>query len=462
MRIYIATFVVLILAIFGNYFFGNHTTGFAVFSQYPNETSCVAAGYDWENFTNQTCENVTSCVNLTYDCEPCLEYEDLNGTQGNCTSWTQCVSENQTCTTTQNCTTTVIGGQCTGDVCDAGHLNLCTNEDSCDDYDGYWYNNICNQYECSTDEDCGDGLICTAHACEVDEESEAAAAAEEELVEEEEIVLMSETEEETEVNKELSSAEIENLDLIAGYSQLINWSIENTGNIELENCQLKTFSNFSSWLIFDNQTFSIRESREKELEINVSIPEDSEEGNYTFDLVAECSGASTSKQFVIEVIKKKLDVNIIEIDRVSEDKVKISYSLEELAGEDQEVELQFSLFDSDGEEITNFSVNQEIDANKVKKYKTSFAVDETLQGNLTLEVDFNSESYSNSVQEPISLSSKVGGFVIFEGVQAGSIAVAVVALVILVMSFVIIRLVRKTHQLEKKSVKKAKKGKKRN
>lgn len=456
-RIYVATFVILFIAILGNYYLGNHTTGFAVFSQFTNETSCIANGYTWQNFTNQTCENVTNCVNLTYDCEPCLEYEDLNGTQGNCTNWTQCISENQTCTTTENCTTVVTGGQCTGDVCDNSHLSLCTNEDSCEDYDGYWYNNICNRYECSTDEDCGDGLLCTSHKCIVDEGSESSEETEEEeVVEEEETILAMQTDEEVEVIKELISSEIDGFSLIAGNSILINWSIENTGNVELDDCQLKNFNNLS-WIILDNESFSIKSGREKEFELNISIPEDSEEGNYTFDLVAECSGASTSRQFNIEVLKQKLGVEILEVQRASKEKVKVQYLLEELSGEDQEVVLHFFLLNSNGEEITNFSVNQEIDANKEKKYKTSFGVDETIQGNLTLEVKFDSETYSSFVQKPISLSSKVGGFVIFEGIQKGNIAIIIAVVIILAMGFTIIRLIRKAHKLEKKTIKKAKK-----
>jgi len=148
MRKGVSYFVVMLLIALGIvvlYYWGGEPTGMVVFEEYENSTACEAAGYFWENITNETCVNVTTCVNetYTYDCEPCLEYEVINETtnETECINWTVCISENQTCTTEENCTEVVVGGQCIGGVCDEEHLNLCEDETNCTEAGGYWYDN---------------------------------------------------------------------------------------------------------------------------------------------------------------------------------------------------------------------------------------------------------------------------------------------------------------------------------
>lgn len=168
-------------------------TGFAVFSEYENQTSCETAGYTWEEITEQNCTTTTTCVNETINCEPCTAYEDINGTQGNCISWSSCIEE--TCTDNEECAAVVVGGQCTGDVCDSSHLGLCLDEPACTGASGYWYDDICNaqaqctpntcsslEYNCEIWSDgcggtldcgiCDSGYSCNSGVCTAEESSE--------------------------------------------------------------------------------------------------------------------------------------------------------------------------------------------------------------------------------------------------------------------------------------------------
>ncbi|MCL5018193.1 MAG: hypothetical protein M1416_00285 [Candidatus Pacearchaeota archaeon] len=159
-------------------------TGFAVFSEYENQTSCEAAGYTWEDITEQN----TSCVQCETGCvqsytetlcaEGCQQTCDVNAT-GCIVCETGCV---QSYTETlcaegcqQTCEEIVTGGQCVGDVCDAEHLSLCLDETACTGASGYWYDDACNAEEqcvpetcesldaCgSVDDECGGTLECGA------------------------------------------------------------------------------------------------------------------------------------------------------------------------------------------------------------------------------------------------------------------------------------------------------------
>jgi hypothetical protein len=155
-------------------------TGNVVIEDYTNETSCVDAGYLWEDTLNETCTINSDCeIGVTVCVENCCEYlvvgQECNNSSydnqedcaGNSSNWGDTL--NETCTINSDCVGLceidccvyeVIGGQCTGDVCDVDNLNLCSDETTCDGATGYWYGGICNAGACVPDtcEDLGCGI----------------------------------------------------------------------------------------------------------------------------------------------------------------------------------------------------------------------------------------------------------------------------------------------------------------
>ncbi len=189
-------FILLAILVIGTLFVANPKfTGMFVFEgeDYDTLEECGAAGYNWEEITNETCDTITNCVTETIDIEPCLGYEDVNGTQGDCITWTS--YENETCTDSQNCTQVVIGGKCVGalcgdgivegdEVCDDGtndnSYGTCSadclamgpycgdsntnGEEECDDGDNNGEYDYCLA-DCS-----GDGAFCGDEACDAEED----------------------------------------------------------------------------------------------------------------------------------------------------------------------------------------------------------------------------------------------------------------------------------------------------
>ena len=74
------------------------------------------------------------------------------------------------------------------------------------------------------------------------------------------------------------------------------------------------------------------------------------------------------------------------------------------------------------------------------------SVDETLEGELTLVADLNSEIYSASVRERVVISgTPTAGFAIFGGEGgAGGFIIFLIIVVVLVAIFFIVRYVRKS------------------
>jgi hypothetical protein len=68
---------------------------------------------------------------------------------------------------------------------------------------------------------------------------------------------------------------------------------------------------------------------------------------------------------------------------------------------------------------------------------------EFLETDLKLSANFNSQIYSSSVLEPITLGAPIGGFAIFGGTGAGSVVVFLIVLAIVVAIFFVARKLRR-------------------
>ena len=156
-----------------------------------------------------------------------------------------------------------------------------------------------------------------------------------------------------------------------------------------------------------------------------------------------CAETSGTGSFTVNVIEKTLDFNITNVQRTSQTKGRVDYSLKDLSGQDQNVSLFFSILDNSSADVGNVSQNKTLGANKSGNYNVNIPINESLEGNLTLSANVNLEQYSNSVSEPITLGAPIGGFAIFGGQGgAGSLIVLIVVVLILGVVFFLVRRMR--------------------
>ncbi len=505
--IYISFLVLILIFLafyFSNLPLTGHVTNLG---QFTNEADCVGAGYTWVNETDEVCTNetvyaneigwinfsgytltgpenalnfnVTEAWNITDQSAPTLIPTTdcfVDSTTGVVTNATTSIYPNVNFSYTYNnetCIDVVTGGNCTGD-CGPNHLNLC-NVSNCEtDGHGYWYdanndgNLTCNSVECSNNAHCNEGEVCHNSACCVPdcsgkecggdgcggscgdcsseyicnegicETEETDETAEEESTIE---VPVESSAEETPETTGLNANDISVLSLNPESSQEITWVVRNTGTLPLSSCKLKPSGDFASWVSFADESVNLGAGEEKELIFSVAVPQETTEGSYLLDVSLECSETAVSKGFSVNVVKEKLGFDVNAERRGN--RVRVDYSLEELSGENQNVELYFSILDVAGQEISNASANKSINANSTREFRISLPVNKSLEGNLTLSAAFNSEIYSSSVQEPVILGATVGGFAVFEGIGTGSIIILVIVVLVLVTIVVVVRRIRK-------------------
>jgi hypothetical protein len=178
----------------------------------------------------------------------------------------------------------------------------------------------------------------------------------------------------------------------------------------------------------------LAEGEEYTFVFDVDIPEDIEPGEYKIDVIVECKETNASSSFLVEIIERRLEFVLIDVSRDSDESVRVLYSIEDVSGEDQDVDLQFLLFDLDGMQVAEVNETKSIPASTKQEFETLIPIDETLEGQLTLLANLNSETFSTFIQESVFLGTPLAGFTIFDRI-GGTDNIVTVVLVILFLGF---------------------------
>ncbi len=508
-----ALVAVAILLIYSSTF---QFTGQVVLEDYTNETDCVNAGYTWEDITNETCtietidvneigfidslghtltgpENasnffVTEAWNITNQSVPVLisagDYS-VNSATGVVTNATSIVYLDVDFNYTyedETCVDEVIGGQCTGDVCAVDFLELCLDETTCTNVSGYWYNEVCNAEEASCSNTlnlCGEtncvgvgsgfwyGDVCNELECSSDAQCDSAYECSEDGIcvewfaddgegeegeESGEVIIDLSPPAPTLVTR-LTVTDISDQVINPNQTKQITLSFRNDGETALTSCTFGIVDS-SSLVTHENGEKSLNPGQEEEFVFDISIPENTEEGQHSLTAMVTCSQRSSSTMFVVDVVEKKLEFELIDVQRTRDDRVRVIYSLEELAGNNQNVEFVFSLVGANEVEVGMVQVNQSINANSFKEFRTNININETLlpinettnetlESELTLNVNYDSLIYSSSVQEKVLIGAPIG-FAIFGGIGAGSVVILLVVVLALAVVLFVARRMRKS------------------
>ncbi len=459
---------IIALGIIIVYYWGGQPTGFFVFDEYENQTACEDAGYVWENLTAQNCTAIVDCtlcvVGCKTNCTECIDVvigecvenitlsenycEDANytwweTTEQNCTDIVNCTLCVVGCKTNcTSCETIIISGRCTGDVCDSDNLNLCV-ETNCTEAGGHWYDGSCQESVPSLT--CVPSWNCSTWTPEICPSSETQTKTCKDL---ENCGVEKRVENRTCTYTQapmpsLNADNIENLKLNPGASSEIAWNVINSGKVFLSSCSFEASGDYAEWISFAGDGITdIGIGNTANFNFSVNVPEEIEEGEYALSVIVRCSQVYVSKQFVLQVETKKLEFDLIAADRTRLDKVRIIYSLGELTGEAQDVALKFLLIGAGAEEVAFIEENRSLKANATKEFTANMPINESLEGELELVINYNSEIYSSSVREPIVLGAPIGGAAIFEDIGTGEIAIIVIVLVSLVLALFVVKKIR--------------------
>ena len=165
-----------------------------------------------------------------------------------------------------------------------------------------------------------------------------------------------------------------------------------------------------------------------------------------------CFETAASASLTIEIIKETFEFKLIEVRKIKDTKVRVTYTLIDLLNEDQVVELRFALFDNESLKVSELSRSVNLTANSIEEFESIFDINESIEGNLTIQVDINAQTYSSSVNEAIVLSAPpLLGFAVFDQIGGtGGLIVLVVSILAIFAIILISRKLRKERKLTHK------------
>jgi len=210
----------------------------------------------------------------------------------------------------------------------------------------------------------------------------------------------------------LGLTEISDLIVTSGDSKSLSLKVKNQRLAFLEDCKVIGDGLYSGW-VSSNDIKGLAGGQSHDFSFDLNVPDSLSSGIYSVGLKAVCEKWSAVTKFNIEILEKELGFNLVKVERISKDQVKVIYSLEELSGIEQNVELQFLLLDSTGEKVAEIKESLSVGVGSVDEYEVLISIDEFLDSELSLLVNLNSETYSTFVQENIILGAPLSGFSVF-------------------------------------------------
>jgi len=240
----------------------------------------------------------------------------------------------------------------------------------------------------------------------------------------------------------------------AGEGKMISLEIKNDGLKFLNKCKLITNKESSSW-ISSTVVEDIGPGQTKDFIFNLNIPEFIDSGEYLIPLIVQCEEINKTANLSITILEKKINFEIIKFEREGKDKLKTRYYLEELSGVEQNVELQFLLFDEDNEKVAEMAETKTISPNSKEEFETIIPIDIYLIGNLNLLVNLNSEIYSTTINDELILGHSTTGLAIFG--ESGNGENLIIFFMLLGCGAFAFFMIRRIWRLKKK-VKEKKKG----
>ena len=244
----------------------------------------------------------------------------------------------------------------------------------------------------------------------------------------------------------MSSSAINDLVSKEGDIKTIVWKVKNTGTLFLNDCILEARGNVSNWLNV-GERHQLAAGEEYDFVFKINIPEDVAPEVYSAGVELVCKELTERQDFSIEITKEELGFELVRVERIGDNEILVTYSLTEVSGLDQEVKLQFVIFDAENNKVLEATDIRNIKAGTEQEYGLQIQVDKGLKGNLNLLVNINSETYSSLVQEDIFLAP-MSGFSIF-GDSFGNedwIMGGALAFVLGIIIFFVVRSIMKARQ----------------
>ncbi|MEM4271887.1 MAG: prolyl oligopeptidase family serine peptidase, partial [Candidatus Pacearchaeota archaeon] len=234
-----------------------------------------------------------------------------------------------------------------------------------------------------------------------------------------------------------------------GENKKIVLNIRNIGEIFLNSCKLKGTGERASWVSSD-AVKDLSPGQNSEFTFNLAVPQNIKAGKYEIGLSLECQELKQSTTINAEVIEKKLGLELLKAERKDNNLI-ASYSLSELAGQRQEVNVEIILIGEDGKRLASLSEKKAIAPGSRNKFESAIDISKISAGSFYIVINANSEIASASLKEEVVLNKgKISGFVSLTGEEVSNIAITALVIAFAVFAFFAVRRIVKLSGIHKR------------
>jgi hypothetical protein len=229
--------------------------------------------------------------------------------------------------------------------------------------------------------------------------------------------------------------------------------IRNAGTNFLNNCKLKVEEQFLLWILNKENSKNLSPGEKYAFPFEILIPNNTLEGKYEIPLTISCDEISKTENLSIEIIEKKFDFKFLEVIRDREDRINLSYSIKGIGETLKEIQLTFVLLDSNNKKISEVKDSIKLTNNFETLSFIFIPINKSIEGEMKLLVNIDSENYSSFVQENVLINkfSRISGLSIFgDGGVIGNVIYFSILFLFGVFAFFIIK---RTLKSRKKNLK---------
>ncbi len=237
--------------------------------------------------------------------------------------------------------------------------------------------------------------------------------------------------------------DIPNTLVTPGEVKRISAGVKNTGLSFLNKCKLKGVGERVEWVLSSGEK-NLGGGESIGFDFDLNIPKNLQAGIYNIEIEVICNEKSGRTSFNAEILEKQIDFKLIETVREGVNNIRIFYSLEDFSGVDQDVQVQFLLYDSSNEKISEFTEEVRLNSNTKQEFQTLIPINRYLVGNYNLLINLNSDEYSNFMQESLFLTPGFQGLAIFNiDEQKNKIFILIFGIVFFAFAiFIILRILK--------------------
>lgn len=228
-----------------------------------------------------------------------------------------------------------------------------------------------------------------------------------------------------------------------GESKKFSLEVKNSGIYFLGKCFVQGRDDYETWIV-SNDIKGLAGGEAYDFPVAINVPSDAAPGNYDVLLNVHCDKTNRNVNVSLEILEKNILFSLIKAEEDSPGMLKIVYSLEDVTGADQTVELQFLLFDSASQKISEFSEIKNLSANSKSEFESLIPAGDFSGGEISFLVNINSETYSTFVRESVLVGAPISGFAVFgEGEGGMTVLIVVIVGAFALFAFLVIRRILK-------------------